>query len=80
MDRIEGQRDRLWAALSACPSGHRYGQLHAALHALNWSVDPERFQSPESYISGIREDFPDCLADTRQAPLPDTAFPTVDAV
>lgn len=68
MDRINKQRTDLLSALKICPDGPRYGQLHAALQALNWVASPDTFDQPAYYLNGIREGFPDCSADTRLAP------------
>jgi hypothetical protein len=79
MERINEQRDRLLEALKVCPPGPRYGQLHAALHALNWAADAQTFEPPCRYINGIREGSPDYSKDSRLAPSPDNTCQTLDA-
>jgi hypothetical protein len=80
MERLVHERDRLQALLSRSRPGSRFAQLYAAQHTLNWVLNPERFAPPFGYITDIREGSPDCLADTRQALLPERIVPMSDAV
>lgn len=76
---IEQEIDRIWAVLRTEPERYRSAELHAAMQALGWALDPKTFRAPFDCIASIPVGSAGCSEDSRHSPLPDTDVQTLDA-
>jgi hypothetical protein len=76
---VKAEIDRIWATLRTEPERYRSGELHAAMQALGWALDPVTFRAPFDCIANIPVGSAGCLEDSRRSQSPDTGDQTLDA-